>query len=171
MKLPALLDNTDKPGEFPFTRGLYKEGYRKRLWTTRQYSGFGTAEETNERFKFLLAQGQTGLSLAFDLPTQMGLDSDHPRSMGEVGKVGVAINSIIDMETVLKDIPLEKVSLSMTINATAPILVALLQVVAEKRGVSPSLILGTVQNDILKEYIARGTYIFPPTPSMRLTTD
>ncbi len=159
------------PGEYPFTRGIHAGGYRERLWTIRQYSGFGTPQETNERFKFLLEQGQTGLSIAFDLPTQMGLDSDHPRSQGETGRVGVAIHCISDMEVVLKDIPLDKISISMTINATAPILVAMLQEVAERRGFAPAQILGTVQNDILKEYVARGTYIFPPRPSLRLATD
>jgi len=165
------LKDQGNPGEYPFTRGLHPDGYRKRIWTIRQYSGFGNPEETNQRFKFLLEQGQTGLSVAFDLPTQMGYDSDHARALGEVGRVGVAISSARDMEVLLKDIPLEKISVSMTINATAPILVAMLQVAAERRGISPDKIMGTAQNDILKEYVARGTFIFPPRPSLRLATD
>ncbi len=159
------------PGEFPFTRGIYPEMYRRRLWTMRQYSGFGTAEETNQRFKYLLSQGQTGLSVAFDLPTQMGYDSDNPRAQGEVGRVGVAIDSLQDMEALLDGIPLETVSTSMTINATASSLLLLYELVAEQRGVAPGQLNGTVQNDILKEYAARGTYIYPPRPSMRLVTD
>lgn len=159
------------PGEYPFTRGVQPTMYRGRLWTMRQYAGFGTARETNERFRFLLEQGQTGLSVAFDLPTQMGYDSDHPLAEGEVGRVGVAIDSLEDMEVVFDGIPLDKVSTSMTINAPAAILLAMYQVVAEKQGVEPVKLQGTVQNDILKEYIARGTYIFPPGPSMRLVTD
>lgn len=159
------------PGEYPFTRGVQPTMYRGRLWTMRQYAGFGTAKETNERFRFLLEQGQTGLSVAFDLPTQMGYDSDHPLAEGEVGRVGVAIDSLEDMEIVFDGIPLDKVSTSMTINAPAAILLAMYQAVAEKQGVEPSRLKGTVQNDILKEYIARGTYIFPPGPSMRLVTD
>ena len=159
------------PGEYPFTRGVQPTMYRGRLWTMRQYAGFGTARETNERFRFLLEQGQTGLSVAFDLPTQMGYDSDHPLAEGEVGRVGVAIDSLEDMEVVFVGIPLDKVSTSMTINAPAAILLAMYQVVAEKQGVEPVKLQGTVQNDILKEYIARGTYIFPPGPSMRLVTD
>ncbi|HZA19581.1 MAG TPA: methylmalonyl-CoA mutase family protein [Actinomycetota bacterium] len=160
-----------RPGEFPFTRGLYPDMYRRRLWTMRQYAGFGSAEETNRRFRYLLGAGQTGLSVAFDLPTQMGFDSDHPRAEAEVGRVGVAIDSLADMEALLADIPLTEVSTSMTINATASILLLLYQLVAEKQGVSPEKITGTTQNDILKEYAARGTYIYPPKPSMRLITD
>jgi methylmalonyl-CoA mutase, N-terminal domain len=159
------------PGSFPFTRGIHQDMYRGRLWTMRQYAGFGTAAESNERYRFLLQQGQTGLSVAFDLPTQIGYDSDDPMANGEVGKVGVAIDSLEDMETLLADIPLEKVSTSMTINATAAMLLLLYQLVAEKQGCPPEKITGTVQNDILKEYAARGTYIFPPQPSMRLITD
>jgi methylmalonyl-CoA mutase N-terminal domain/subunit len=159
------------PGTFPYTRGIYPSMYRGRLWTFRQYSGFGTAEKTNERFKFLLDRGQTGLSVAFDLPTQMGLDADHPRADGEVGGTGVAISSLADMEVLLEGIPLDKVSTSMTINATASILLLLYELVAEKQGVAAADITGTVQNDILKEYAARGTYIYPPKPSMRIITD
>jgi methylmalonyl-CoA mutase N-terminal domain/subunit len=159
------------PGEFPFTRGIRKDMYRGRLWTMRQYAGFGTAAETNERFRYLLSQGQTGLSVAFDLPTQIGYDSDHPMAAGEVGKVGVAIDSLRDMEILLEGLPISEVSTSMTINATAALLLLLYQLVAEKQGCAPERITGTVQNDILKEYAARGTYIFPPKPSMRLTTD
>jgi methylmalonyl-CoA mutase N-terminal domain/subunit len=159
------------PGQFPFTRGIHKDMYRGRLWTMRQYAGFGSAVESNERYQFLLKQGQTGLSVAFDLPTQIGYDSDHPMANGEVGKVGVAIDSLEDMELLLKGIPLEKVSTSMTINATASMLLLLYELVAEKQGCPPEKITGTVQNDILKEYAARGTYIFPPKPSMRLVTD
>jgi methylmalonyl-CoA mutase, N-terminal domain len=159
------------PGTFPFTRGIHKDMYRGRLWTMRQYAGFGTASESNKRYKFLLKQGQTGLSVAFDLPTQIGYDSDDPMANGEVGKVGVAIDSLEDMETLLEGIPLDKVSTSMTINATATMLLLLYQLVAEKQGCPPEKITGTVQNDILKEYAARGTYIFPPKPSMRLVTD
>ena len=159
------------PGEYPYTRGVQPNLYRGRHWTMRQYAGFGTAEETNKRFRYLLDQGQTGLSVAFDLPTQIGFDSDHPLAMGEVGKVGVAIDSIIDMETLFNGIPLDKVSTSMTINSPAAILLAMYIAVAEKQGVTPDKLNGTIQNDILKEYIARGTYIFPPTQSMRLITD
>ncbi len=159
------------PGQFPFTRGVQPNMYRGRLWTMRQYAGFGTAEESNKRYKYLLEQGQTGLSVAFDLPTQMGYDSDDSMSMGEVGRVGVAIDSLDDMEILFKDIPLDKVSTSMTINATAAILLAMYIVVAEKQGVPMKKLRGTIQNDILKEYIARGTYIFPPEPSMRIITD
>ncbi len=159
------------PGEFPFTRGIHKDMYRGRLWTMRQYAGFGTAAESNKRYRFLLEQGQTGLSVAFDLPTQIGYDSDDPMANGEVGKVGVAIDSLEDMETLFEGIPLERVSTSMTINATASMLLLLYQLVAEKQGCPPEKITGTVQNDILKEYAARGTYIFPPQPSMRLVTD
>ena len=159
------------PGEYPFTRGVQPSMYRGRFWTMRQYAGFGTAEESNQRYRYLLNQGQTGLSVAFDLPTQIGYDSDHPMAEGEVGKVGVAIDSRRDMETLLEGIPLDKVSTSMTINATAPILLALYVAVARGRGVDPKLLQGTLQNDILKEYIARGTYIYPPEPSIRLVTD
>ncbi|MDE3203211.1 MAG: methylmalonyl-CoA mutase, partial [Acidobacteriota bacterium] len=159
------------PGSFPFTRGIYPTMYRGRPWTIRQYSGFGNAESTNERWRLLLAGGGTGLSCAFDLPTQMGYDSDHPRSLGEVGKVGVAIDSIDDMRVLLEGIPLGEVTTSMTINATAAILLLLYQLVAEEQGVDPRRLGGTIQNDILKEYVARGTYIFPPRPSMRLITD
>ncbi len=159
------------PGRFPFTRGIHAEMYRQRLWTMRQYAGFGTAEATNERFKFLLDHGQTGLSCAFDLPTQMGYDSDHPRAEGEVGKVGVAIDSLADMRVLLAGLPLDTVTTSMTINATAAILLLLYQLVAEEQGVPGEKVRGTIQNDILKEYIARGTYIYPPRPSMRLIVD
>ncbi|MGH2703849.1 MAG: acyl-CoA mutase large subunit family protein [Actinomycetota bacterium] len=159
------------PGEYPFTRGVHPTMYRGRIWTMRQYSGFGTAESTNRRFKYLLERGQTGLSVAFDLPTQMGYDADHPRAEGEVGGTGVAISSLADMEVLFDGIPLDFVSTSMTINATAPILLLLYELVAEQQGVPPSRVRGTVQNDILKEYAARGTYIFPPKPSMRLVTD
>jgi methylmalonyl-CoA mutase N-terminal domain/subunit len=159
------------PGEYPFTRGVQPSMYRGRLWTMRQYAGFGTAEESNQRYRYLLDQGQTGLSVAFDLPTQIGYDSDHPMAEGEVGKVGVAIDSRRDMETLFEGIPLDKVSTSMTINATAPILLALYVAVATGQGVDPQLLQGTLQNDILKEYIARGTYIYPPGPSIRLVTD
>jgi methylmalonyl-CoA mutase N-terminal domain/subunit len=159
------------PGEYPFTRGVQPTMYRGRLWTMRQYAGFGTAEETNERFKYLLEQGQTGLSVAFDLPTQMGYDSDHPISRGEVGRVGVAIDSLEDMEILFEGIPLGEVSTSMTINATASMLLAMYMVAAEKQGVGPDIIQGTVQNDLLKEFIARGTYIFPPRDSVKITID
>jgi methylmalonyl-CoA mutase N-terminal domain/subunit len=159
------------PGEYPFTRGVQPNMYRGRIWTVRQYSGFGTAEETNQRYRYLLEQGQTGLSVAFDLPTQIGYDSDHPLARGEVGKVGVAIDSLRDMEVLFQDIPLGKVSTSMTINATAPILLAMYIALGKKQGVEPAELNGTTQNDILKEYIARGTHIFPPRPSMRLATD
>ncbi len=163
----------DKPtaGQYPFTGGIYPEMYRQRLWTMRQYAGFGSAEETNARFRYLQQQGVTGLSVAFDLPTQMGYDSDDPMAAGEVGRVGVAIGSLADMELLLKDIPLAEVSTSMTINATAAILLAMYVAVADKQEVAPGQLKGTVQNDILKEYIARGTYIYPPAPSMRLVTD
>ncbi len=159
------------PGEFPFTRGVQPTMYRGRLWTMRQYAGFATAEETNKRYKFLLAQGQTGLSVAFDLPTQIGYDSDHPLAEGEVGKVGVAIDTLKDMEILFDGIPLDKVSTSMTINSTAAILLAMYIAVAEKQGVKSNVLQGTIQNDILKEYAARGTYIFPPQESMRIVTD
>ena len=159
------------PGEYPYTRGVQPNMYRGRLWTMRQYSGYATPEESNRRYRYLLEQGQTGLSVAFDLPTQMGYDSDHPLAQGEVGKVGVPIDTLMDMEILFDGIPLDKVSTSMTINATASILLALYISVAKKRGVEPSTLNGTTQNDILKEYIARGTYVYPPRPSMRLVTD
>ena len=159
------------PGDYPYTRGVQPTMYRGRLWTMRQYAGFGDAEESNKRYKYLLKNGQTGLSIAFDLPTQIGYDSDHSMSHGEVGKVGVAIDSLKDMELLFEGIPLEKVSTSMTINAPAAVLLAMYIAVAEKQGVSAAKLNGTIQNDILKEYIARGTYIFPPLPSMRLITD
>jgi methylmalonyl-CoA mutase N-terminal domain/subunit len=160
-----------RPGEYPFTRGVQATMYRSRLWTMRQYAGFASAEETNRRFRYLLEQGQTGLSVAFDLPTQMGFDSDAPEAEGEVGRVGVPVDSLADMEVLLDELPLGEVSTSMTINATAPILLALYVSVAERQGVARARISGTTQNDILKEYIARGTYIYPPRPSMRLVTD
>ncbi|MBI5166304.1 MAG: methylmalonyl-CoA mutase family protein, partial [candidate division NC10 bacterium] len=159
------------PGDYPFTRGVQPTMYRGRLWTMRQYAGFGAAEETNRRFKYLLEQGQTGLSVAFDLPTQIGYDSDHPLVSGEVGKVGVAIDSLLDMESLFEGIPLDRVSTSMTINATAAILLAMYIALAEKQGVPEEKLSGTIQNDVLKEYVARGTYIFPPEPSVRLITD
>src|SRR5689334_5462349 len=175
---PADLEGWDaerqlgKPGTYPYTRGIRESLYRARSWTIRPYSGFGTAEATNERWKLLLANGSMGLSCAFDLPTQMGLDSDNPRAEGEVGKVGVAIDSIEDMRELLDGMPLDKVTTSMTINATAPILLLLYELVAEENGVDSRAIAGgTVQNDLLKEYIARGTYIYPPRESMRLITD
>ena len=164
-------DELELPGEFPFTRGPYPDMYRGRPWTIRQYAGFASAEETNARFRYLLERGQTGLSVAFDLPTQLGYDSDDPRAEGEVGRTGVAIDSIADMELLLDEIPLANVSTSMTINAPAALLLLLYELVAEEQGVAPSALRGTVQNDILKEYCARGNYIFPPRPSMRLTTD
>jgi methylmalonyl-CoA mutase N-terminal domain/subunit len=159
------------PGDFPYTRGVQGTMYRGRFWTMRQYAGFGSAADSNQRYKMLLQKGQTGLSVAFDLPTQMGYDSDHVMSTGEVGKVGVAISSIEDMEILLKDLPLDKISTSMTINSTAGILLAFYIAVAKKRGISSSELTGTIQNDLLKEYIARGTYIYPPTASMRIITD
>lgn len=165
------LEKLGFPGEFPFTRGVQPTMYRGRFWTMRQYAGFGTAEESNERYKFLLGQGQTGLSIAFDLPTQIGYDSDDPHSEGEVGKVGVAIDTLKDMEILFDGIPLDKVSTSMTINAPAAVLLAMYLVVGEKQGVGRDQLNGTIQNDILKEYMARGTYIFPPKPSLRLITD
>ena len=161
----------ENPGEFPFKRGLYKEMYRERTWTMRQYAGFTTAEQTNQRFLKLLEDGVTGLSIAFDLPTQIGYDSDHSMAEGEVGKVGVPISILDDMEKLFKNIPLDSISTSMTINATAPILLAFYIVAAEKQGIKPGQLKGTIQNDILKEYSARGTYIFPPKDSMRLATD
>ena len=159
------------PGSFPFTRGVYPSMYRGRLWTMRQYAGMGAASQTNQRFRYLLEHGQTGLSVAFDLPTQMGYDSDHPRAEGEVGKTGVAIDSVEDMARLFEGIPLETVSTSMTINATAAILLLMYELVAQEQGIDASAISGTVQNDLLKEYAARGTYIYPPTPSMRIITD
>ncbi len=159
------------PGQYPFTRGVQPTMYRGRFWTMRQYAGFGTAQESNERYRYLLGQGQTGLSVAFDLPTQIGYDSDHPLSRGEVGRVGVAIDTLADMETLFDQIPLDQVSTSMTINSTAAALLAMYIALAEKRSISKSALSGTIQNDVLKEYIARGTYIYPPQPSMRLITD
>ncbi|MEO5884339.1 MAG: methylmalonyl-CoA mutase family protein, partial [Candidatus Limnocylindrales bacterium] len=160
-----------RPGEFPFTRGVQPSMYRSRFWTMRQYAGFATAEETNRRFRYLLEQGQTGLSVAFDLPTQMGYDSSDAMAEGEVGKVGVAIDTLDDMRALFDGIPLADVTTSMTINAPATILLAMYQLVAEEQGAKPTQLGGTIQNDILKEYMARGTYIFPPEPSMRLTVD
>jgi len=168
---PGDPDAIGRPGEYPFTRGPYPTMYRGRLWTMRQYAGFGSAEQTNRRFRDLLDAGQTGLSVAFDLPTQMGLDSDQPLAAGEVGKVGVAIDTLDDMRRLFAQIPLDQVSTSMTINATAPMLLLLYQLVAEEQGVDPKQLRGTIQNDILKEYVARGTYIYPPRPSMRLVTN
>jgi methylmalonyl-CoA mutase N-terminal domain/subunit len=168
---PDATERLGMPGEYPFTRGIHPSMYRTRLWTMRQYAGFSTAAESNRRYRYLLEQGQTGLSVAFDLPTQIGYDSDHPLSAGEVGKVGVAIDSLADMEVLCKGIPLDKVSTSMTINATAAILLAMYIAVGEKQGVKPADLRGTIQNDVLKEYVARGTYIFPPQPSMRLITN
>jgi methylmalonyl-CoA mutase, N-terminal domain len=168
--LPTDLD-LGRPGEFPYTRGIHAEMYRKRPWTIRQYAGYATAKESNERYKYLLAHGSTGLSMAFDLPTQLGLDSDDPRCLGEVGRTGVAIDTIDDMRTAFDGIPLDEVSTSMTINAPASVLLLLYELVAEEQGVPSEKLRGTVQNDILKEYIARGNFIYPPEPSMRLTTD
>jgi len=164
-------DRLGKPGEFPYTRGVYRDMYRSRLWTMRQYAGFGTAEESNRRYRYLLSQGTTGLSVAFDLPTQMGFDSDHPMAAGEVGRVGVAISSLADMERLFQDIPLQNVSTSMTINSTAAILLAYYALVAQRQGADRRKLAGTIQNDILKEYVARGTYIYPPRPAMRIITD
>src|SRR6476620_5579896 len=170
---PADVPSTPEPspGEFPFTRGIQPDMYRGRLWTMRQYAGFSTAEESNKRYHYLLSQGVMGLSVAFDLPTQIGYDSDHPLAEGEVGKVGVAIDSLADMETLFAGIDLEKVSTSMTINATGFILLGLYVALAKKQGADLKKISGTIQNDILKEYAARGTYIYPPKPSMRIITD
>ncbi|SYZ74182.1 Methylmalonyl-CoA mutase, large subunit [Candidatus Zixiibacteriota bacterium] len=168
---PTVSEPLEHPGQYPYTRGIYEDMYRGRLWTMRQYAGFGTAEETNRRFRYLLSQGQTGLSVAFDLATQIGYDSDHPMARGEVGRTGVAIDSLEDMERLFDSIPLGEVSTSMTINATAVILLAMYIVTAKKQGVPPEKISGTIQNDILKEFIARGTYIFPAEPSMRIITD
>src|SRR5574341_2383657 len=167
----AYLEKLGFPGEYPFTRGIQPTLYRGRLWTMRQYAGYAAAEETNRRFKFLLQQGQSGLSVAFDLPTQIGYDADDPMALGEVGKVGVSICSIRDMARLFEGIPLDQVSTSMTINAPAAILLALYIAVGKRQGVDESKLRGTGQNDILKEYIARGTYIYPPGPSMRLITD
>src|SRR5438093_3602507 len=164
-------DSLGYSGLYPFTRGIYPTMYRGRFWTMRQHAGFGTAVESNQRYRYLLSKGQAGLSVAFDLPTQIGLDSDHPLALGEVGKVGVAIDSLEDMETLFEGIPLEKVSTSMTINATAAILLCLYAAVAKKQGADLRKLSGTVQNDILKEYIARGTYIYPLRPAMRVVTD
>ncbi len=169
--LPDAATAIGAPGSFPFTRGLHPSGYRGRLWTMRQYAGFGTAAESNSRYRYLLEHGTTGLSVAFDLPTQIGYDSDDPHAMGEVGRVGVAIDSLEDMEILLDGIPLDRVSTSMTINATASILLALYVAAARRRGIPDAALSGTVQNDILKEYVARGTYIYPPKPSLRLVTD
>ncbi|MFN3534786.1 MAG: methylmalonyl-CoA mutase family protein, partial [Desulfatiglandales bacterium] len=165
------LEEIGFPGEYPFTRGIQPTMYRGRFWTMRQYAGFGTAEESNKRYHYLLQQGQTGLSVAFDLPTQIGYDSDHEMAIGEVGKVGVAIDSLRDMEILFDGIPLGEVSTSMTINAPASVLLAMYMAVAEKQGVPFKDLRGTIQNDILKEYTSRGTYIFPPGPSMRIVTD
>jgi methylmalonyl-CoA mutase N-terminal domain/subunit len=168
---PDLADRLGRPGAFPYTRGIHDSMYRGRLWTMRQYAGFGTAEETNARFRELLAAGQTGLSTAFDLPTQMGYDSDHPLAAGEVGRVGVAVDTVDDLARVFEGIPLDRVTTSMTINATAPVLLAMYLVVGEEQGVAAGRLGGTVQNDVLKEFVARGTYIFPPEQSLRLATD
>ncbi|HYW41758.1 MAG TPA: methylmalonyl-CoA mutase family protein [Bryobacteraceae bacterium] len=167
----AITGRLGNPGEFPYTRGIYREMYRGRLWTMRQYAGFGTAEESNRRYRYLLSQGTTGLSVAFDLPTQMGYDSDDPMAAGEVGRVGVAISSLADMERLFEGIPLQDVSTSMTINSTAAILLAYYALVARRQGADPRGLSGTIQNDILKEYVARGTYIYPPRPAMRIITD
>ena len=164
-------DELGMPGEYPFTRGVQPTMYRGRLWTMRQYSGFGTAYETNQRYRWLLEQGQTGISVALDLPTQLGMDSDDPMAVDDVGRVGVAIDTLADMEELFAGIPLGEVSASFTINSTASILLAMYLAVAEKQGVAPEKIAGTVQNDILKEYVARGTWIFPPAPSLRLIVD
>ena len=164
-------DDLAYPGEYPYTRGVQPTMYRGRLWTMRQYAGFGTAEESNRKFQYLLSQGQTGLSVAFDLPSQLGYDSDDELAIAEVGQVGVAIDSLYDMETLFDNIPLDKVSTSMTINAPAAVMLAMYIVTAEKQGVTPEKLRGTVQNDVLKEYVARGTYIFPPGPSVRLAAD
>ncbi|HVL80013.1 MAG TPA: methylmalonyl-CoA mutase family protein, partial [Actinomycetota bacterium] len=166
-----LSERLGSPGEYPFTRGVYPNMYRGRLWTMRQYAGFGTAEESNARYRYLLDHGQTGLSVAFDLPTQMGYDSDSPMAVGEVGKVGVAIDSLEDMRTLFSGIPMEDVTTSMTINAPAAMLLLLYQLAAEEQGADPAKLGGTIQNDVLKEYIARGTFIYPPQPALRLITD
>mgnify|MGYP005628145367 CR=1 FL=1 len=166
-----LEQKSEEPGKYPFTRGIHPDMYREKIWTMRQYAGFGTAEESNQRYRYLLSQGQTGLSVAFDLPTQIGLDSDHPLSQGEVGRVGVAIDTIEDMDILFRDIPLDKVSVSMTINSTAAIILAMFLVVAEQRGYSWDRLSGTIQNDLLKEYVARGTYIYPPKASLKIIID
>src|SRR4051812_6838333 len=179
IEIKPLYDEDDLPGElelgepgaFPYTRGVHREMYRKQLWTMRQYAGYASAKESNERYRYLLAQGGTGLSMAFDLPTQLGLDSDDPRCLGEVGRTGVAIDTIDDMRTAFDGIPLDRVSTSMTINAPAGVLLLLYELVGEEQGVASDQLRGTVQNDILKEYIARGNFISPPAPSMRLTAD
>src|SRR5574337_836118 len=160
-----------RPGEFPFTRGVYASMYRGRLWTMRQFAGFGTAEETNERFRYLLAQGQTGLSTAFDMPTLMGYDADHPRALGEVGREGVAVSSLADMEALFAEIPLDRVTTSMTVNCTASVLLAMYFAVAERRGIPWNSLGGTIQNDMLKEFIAQKEWISPPTPSVRVVVD
>src|SRR5437588_1135863 len=160
-----------EPGEYPYTRGIHSEMYRKQLWTMRQYAGYASAKESNERYRYLLSKGSTGLSMAFDLPTQLGLDSDDPRSLGEVGRTGVAIDSIDDLRVAFNEIPLEQVSTSMTINAPASVLLLLYELVAEEQGVPAEKLRGTTQNDILKEYIARGNFIYPPEGAIRLTTD
>src|SRR6201991_596100 len=168
---PDLGQRLGEPGEYPFTRGVHRDMYRRQLWTMRQYAGYASAKESNERYRYLLEHGSTGLSMAFDLPTQLGLDSDDPRCLGEVGRTGVAIDTIDDMRTAFNEIPLDKVSTSMTINAPAAVLLLLYELVAEEQGVESTKLRGTTQNDILKEYIARGNFIYPPVPSMRLTTD
>jgi methylmalonyl-CoA mutase, N-terminal domain len=168
---PDYMEKLGLPGEYPYTRGVQPTMYRGRFWTMRQYAGYATAEDSNRRYRYLLEQGQTGISVAFDLPTQIGYDADDPFATGEVGKVGVSISSLQDMELLFRDIPLDKVSTSMTINAPASVLLAMYIAVAKRQGVQPNQLRGTIQNDILKEYIARGTYIFPPKPSMRLITD
>src|ERR1700724_2222766 len=166
-----LAERLGEPGEYPFTRGIHSDMYRRQLWTMRQYAGYASAKESNERYRYLLEHGSTGLSMAFDLPTQLGLDSDDPRCLGEVGRTGVAIDTIDDMRTAFDEIPLDKVSTSMTINAPAAVLLLLYELVGEEQGVSSEQLRGTTQNDILKEYIARGNFIYPPEGSMRLTTD
>src|SRR5437764_7636744 len=170
--LPAdLPERLSEPGEFPYTRGIHKDMYRRQLWTMRQYAGYASAKEPNERYRYLLAHGSTGLSMAFDLPTQLGLDSDNPRCLGEVGRTGVAIDTIDDMRTAFDGIPLDQVSTSMTINAPAAVLLLLYELVGEEQDVPAEKLRGTTQNDVLKEYIARGNFIYPPEPTMRLTTD
>src|SRR5947209_15863564 len=166
-----LPERLGEPGEYPFTRGIHRDMYRGQLWTMRQYAGYASAKESNERYRYLLAHGSTGLSMAFDLPTQLGLDSDDPRCLGEVGRTGVAIDTIDDMRTAFDGIPLDQVSTSMTINAPASVLLLLYELVGEEQGVDSQQLRGTTQNDILKEYIARGNFIYPPAPTMRLTTD
>ena len=166
-----LFRSMERPGEFPYTRGIHARMYQDRLWTMRQYAGFGSAEESNQRYRYLLSQGITGLSVAFDLPTQMGMDSDHALAAGEVGRVGVAICSLEDMERLFDGIRLDQVTTSMTINSTAAILLSLYVLVAKRQGVDLAKLSGTIQNDILKEYVARGTYIYPPRPAMKIITD